>query len=75
MKAGPTGAKQKGKQGKIEASNEGTIFLDEIADLPLDLQATLLRTLEEKQVVKGGGITPIPVDVRFLAATNKKRKN
>lgn len=69
-----TGAKHKGNQGKIEASNKGTIFLDEIADLPLDLQATLLRTLEEKQVVRVGGTKPIPVDVRFLAATNKNMK-
>lgn len=69
-----TGAKHKGNQGKMEASNKGTIFLDEIADLPLDLQATLLRTLEEKQVVRVGGTTPIPVDVRFLAATNKNLK-
>lgn len=69
-----TGAKHKGSQGKIEASDKGTIFLDEIADLPLDLQATLLRTLEEKQVVRVGGTTPIPVDVRFLAATNKNIK-
>ncbi|PLS03189.1 sigma-54-dependent Fis family transcriptional regulator [Neobacillus cucumis] len=69
-----TGAKLKGNQGKIEASNKGTIFLDEIADLPLDLQATLLRTLEEKQVIRVGGTTPIPVNVRFLAATNKNMK-
>lgn len=69
-----TGAKHKGSQGKIEAANKGTIFLDEIADLPLDLQATLLRTLEEKQVVRVGGTTPTPVDVRFLAATNKNMK-
>ncbi|TWI59998.1 sigma-54-dependent Fis family transcriptional regulator [Halalkalibacter nanhaiisediminis] len=69
-----TGAKPKGSQGKIEASNHGTIFLDEIADLPLDLQATLLRTLEEKHVVRVGGTTAIPVDVRFLAATNKNLK-
>ncbi|MFB4163283.1 sigma-54-dependent Fis family transcriptional regulator [Alteribacillus sp. JSM 102045] len=69
-----TGAKHKGNKGKIEASNKGTVFLDEIADLPLDLQATLLRVLEEKQVVRVGGTTPIPVDVHFLAATNKNMK-
>ncbi|WP_077211921.1 sigma-54-dependent Fis family transcriptional regulator [Bacillus dakarensis] len=66
-----TGAKHKGNKGKIEATDKGTVFLDEIADLPLDLQATLLRSLEEKQVVRVGGTTPIPVNVRFLAATNK----
>jgi sigma-54 dependent transcriptional regulator, acetoin dehydrogenase operon transcriptional activator AcoR len=69
-----TGAKHQGSKGKIEASNKGTIFLDEIAELPLDLQAILLRTLEEKQVVRVGGTKPIPVDVRFLAATNKNLK-
>lgn len=69
-----TGAKQKGQMGKIEASNNGTIFLDEIGDLPLDLQATLLRALEEKQIVRIGGNRPVPINVRFLAATNKNLK-
>jgi sigma-54 dependent transcriptional regulator, acetoin dehydrogenase operon transcriptional activator AcoR len=66
-----TGANRNGNPGKIEAANGGTIFLDEIGDMPLDLQAVLLRTLEEKQVTRIGSATPIPVDVRFIVATYK----
>lgn len=66
-----TGAKQKGNIGKFEAANGGTLFLDEIADMPLELQAVLLRALEEKQITRVGSTTPIPVDVRFIAASHK----
>ncbi|GAB7053305.1 MULTISPECIES: sigma-54-dependent Fis family transcriptional regulator [unclassified Paenibacillus] len=66
-----TGARQQGNPGKIEAANGGTLFLDEIADMPLELQAVLLRALEEKQITRVGSTTPIPVDVRFIAATHK----
>lgn len=66
-----TGAKQQGNPGKIEAANGGTLFLDEIADMPLELQAVFLRALEEKQITRVGSTTPIPVDVRFIAATHK----
>jgi len=64
-----TGARQR-KVGRIEAANGGTLFLDEVGDLPLELQANLLRFLQEKHIERVGGSQPIPVDVRVLAATN-----
>ena len=64
-----TGAHQR-KIGRIEAANGGTLFLDEIGDLPMELQANLLRFLQEKQIERVGGSQPIPVDVRVLAATH-----
>lgn len=64
-----TGA-QRRKIGRIEAANGGTIFLDEIGDLDLDLQANLLRFLQEGVVERLGGSGPIPVDVRVIAATH-----
>ena len=64
-----TGAHQR-KVGRIEAANTGTLFLDEIGDLPLELQANLLRFLQEKHIERVGGSQPIPVDVRVLAATH-----
>ncbi|POA75308.1 sigma-54 dependent transcriptional regulator [Pseudomonas sp. DP16D-R1] len=64
-----TGAHQR-KVGRIEAANGGTLFLDEIGDLPLELQANLLRFLQEKDIERVGGSQPIPVDVRVLAATH-----
>ncbi|MVW84489.1 sigma-54-dependent Fis family transcriptional regulator [Pseudomonas sp. PB101] len=64
-----TGAHQR-KIGRIEAANGGTLFLDEIGDLPLELQANLLRFLQEKHIERIGGSQPIAVDVRVLAATN-----
>jgi transcriptional regulator with PAS, ATPase and Fis domain len=66
-----TGAKKGGSIGKFELANQGTLFLDEIADMPLDLQSTLLRVLEEKSVMRLGGNQVIPVNVRIMAATNK----
>ena len=59
------------KQGKFEMANKGTVFLDEIADMPLSTQAKLLRALQEKEFERVGGNKPIKVDVRFIAATNK----
>jgi transcriptional regulator with GAF, ATPase, and Fis domain len=59
------------KPGKFEAAHGGTIFLDEIGDMPLDTQAKVLRALEEKQIQRVGAITPIKVDVRFITATNR----
>ncbi len=66
-----TGAKKGGNIGKFELAHQGTIFLDEIGDMPLDLQAMLLRVIEEKSIVRLGGSKQIPVNVRIIAATNK----
>ncbi len=59
------------RQGKFELANGGTLFLDEIGDMSPGGQAKLLRVLEEKIIVRVGGSTPIPVDVRIIAATNQ----
>ena len=56
--------------GRIDAARGGTVFLDEIGDLPLEVQANLLRFLQEKSIDRVGGTRPIPVDVRVIAATN-----
>jgi DNA-binding NtrC family response regulator len=64
-----TGAHQR-KIGNIEAANEGVLFLDEIGDLPLDLQANLLRFLQEKTIVRVGSTVRVRVDVRVIAATH-----
>ncbi len=65
-----TGASQR-KIGRIEASEGGTVFLDEIGDMPMELQAHLLRFLQERTIERVGGHRQIPVNVRVLAATNK----
>ncbi|MDA8414879.1 MAG: sigma-54 dependent transcriptional regulator [Desulfobacteraceae bacterium] len=59
------------KLGKFEQANLGTLFLDEIGDMPLDLQAKILRVLQEREVTRTGGNQSIPVDVRIVAATNQ----
>jgi len=59
------------KKGKFEIANGGAVFLDEIGDMPLNTQAKLLRVLQEKEFERVGATTPIRVDVRFIAATNK----
>jgi transcriptional regulator with PAS, ATPase and Fis domain len=69
-----TGAKRGGSPGKFELANNGTIFLDEIGDMPLDLQLVLLRVLQDKIVVRLGGHQSINVNVRLIAATNKDLK-
>ncbi len=66
-----TGALKSGKIGLIEASHGGTLFLDEIGDLSLNMQAKLLRVLQEREIRKVGGHEPISVDIRVIAATNK----
>lgn len=66
-----TGAKKGGKLGLFEQANGGTIFLDEIGDISLKLQARLLRVLQEKEIMRVGGNKIIPIDVRVIAATNK----
>jgi len=67
-----TGAKRGGKIGLFELANEGTMFLDEIADIPQSLQARLLRVLEEKEVMRVGGDRIIRVDVRIISSTYKE---
>ncbi|MFZ5633331.1 MAG: sigma-54-dependent Fis family transcriptional regulator [Bacillota bacterium] len=66
-----TGARRGGHPGKFELADGGTLFLDEIGDMPVDMQANLLRVLQEKAVTRVGGKGMIPVDVRVIAATNK----
>ena len=66
-----TGAKKGGKLGKFELANRGTIFLDEIGDMSLNLQAKLLRVLQEKELNKIGSKSNTSIDVRIVAATNK----
>lgn len=66
-----SGADPRGKMGYFEAANGGTIFLDEIGELPLNLQSRLLWVLQDKEIVRVGANDPIKVDVRIIAATNK----
>jgi len=65
-----TGAKQGGKKGLFEEANRGSIFLDEIGELSLHMQAKLLRVLQEGEIIRVGGTTPIAIDVRVITATN-----
>ncbi len=69
-----TGANER-KIGKFEQANGGTIFLDEIGDMPLDLQTKLLRVLQEKEITRTGGNKLIPINVRIVAATNRILEN
>ena len=66
-----TGARKGGKIGLFEQADGGTIFLDEIGDLPLNLQARLLRAIEEKEIMRLGGDSIISIDTRIIAATNQ----
>jgi len=66
-----TGARKGGKPGLFELAHNGTIFLDEIGDMPLSLQSRLLRVLQEKEVIRLGGSQVIPVHNRIICATNK----
>lgn len=65
-----SGAKRGGKRGFFEEANNGSIFLDEIGELPANTQAKLLRVLQEKEIVRVGGTKAIPINVRVIAATN-----
>ena len=66
-----TGARREGKPGKFELASGGTVFLDEIGDMPLHLQVKLLRVLQDHVVERVGGTRPLPVDVRVIAASNR----
>lgn len=66
-----TGADARGKPGKFEMAHKGTIFLDEIGDLPLHLQVKLLHAIQNRRIERVGGTSPIDIDVRIIAATNK----
>ncbi|NPV27733.1 MAG: sigma 54-interacting transcriptional regulator [Firmicutes bacterium] len=66
-----TGAKRGGKAGMFELAHNGTIFLDEIGEMPIRLQARLLRVIQQKEVMRVGGEKMIPVNVRIIAATNR----
>ena len=69
-----TGASKNGKTGLIELANHGTVFLDDIDALSPNFQAKLLRVMQEKEIIRVGGNAPIPVDVRFIVATNRNLK-
>lgn len=66
-----TGSRSDGKKGYFEAAQGGTIFLDEISELPLNLQVKLLQVIQERQITPVGAVDPIPVDVRIISATNR----
>lgn len=66
-----TGAHRRGRPGKFELASGGTIFLDEIGDMPFEQQVALLRVLQEKKIIRIGGQHIVPVDVRIICATNK----
>ena len=66
-----TGAVKGGKAGLFEIASGGTVFLDEVGEMPLHLQAKLLRVLQESEIQRLGGSKPVPIDVRIIAATNK----
>ncbi|WHH57843.1 sigma 54-interacting transcriptional regulator [Petroclostridium sp. X23] len=70
-----TGSKKGGKVGLFEIANGGTLLLDEIGELSINLQARLLRVIQEKEVMRVGGDRIIPIDVRIISATNKNLEN
>ncbi|MGL5766108.1 MAG: sigma 54-interacting transcriptional regulator, partial [Sarcina sp.] len=69
-----TGAKKDGKIGLFELAHKGTIFLDEISEISKEVQASLLRVIQEKEVMRVGGTEVIPVDIRIICATNRNLK-
>lgn len=69
-----TGASIKGKPGMFELANEGTLFLDEVGELPLEFQAKLLRVIQQQEIIRVGGTKTIKLDIRLIAATNRNLK-
>ncbi len=69
-----TGALSNGKQGLFVQGHQGTVFLDEVSEMPLSVQARFLRVLQEHEVMPVGSLKVIPVDIRVIAATNKDLK-
>lgn len=70
-----TGARRSGKKGLFEMAHTGTIFLDEIGDLPIDIQSRLLRVLQEREIMRIGDDKILPIDIRLICATNKDLKD
>lgn len=70
-----TGADPHGKIGYFEMANKGTLFLDEVSEMPIHLQAKLLRVLQEREIMRIGGSDVIPVDLRLITATNRDLKD
>jgi TyrR family helix-turn-helix protein/PAS domain S-box-containing protein len=66
-----TGSRKDGKKGLFETADKGTIFLDEISELPLNLQVKLLQVIQEREITRVGGVESVPIDVRIISATNK----
>ncbi|MCP4721639.1 MAG: AAA domain-containing protein [Desulfobacteraceae bacterium] len=73
VKGAFTGARSQGKQGLVDQAHLGTLFLDEVDSLPISLQAKLLRLLQEKEFIRVGGNEVIPVDIRVIAACNRRQ--
>lgn len=70
-----TGSRSEGKMGLFQEAEGGTIFLDEISELPLNLQVKLLQVIQEREFKKVGGVKSIPVDVRIISATNRELRS
>jgi TyrR family helix-turn-helix protein len=70
-----TGSRAEGKTGLFQEAEGGTIFLDEISELPLNLQVKLLQVIQERELKKVGGVKSIPVDVRIISATNRELRS
>lgn len=67
-----TGANSRGREGKLEAARGGTVFLDEIGEMPFDFQVKLLRALDDGKIFRIGGVKEISLDIRIISATNKE---